>query len=123
MGRHGFRVYLSPKHSTSPESVQVASFQHHNTLTPTLIRKPKPVCAEFFAAARGSASDRRTVEYRARRIAVLCMLALDEHCAELRASLSSPRRVLSADADDVAQPLVQALLALAGACGTPPDQR
>ena len=69
----------------------------------------------MYTAATASPEDQRAVEYRARRLAMLCLRALDQHRSQLVPALASrPQPMASTDAGDVAGPLAKALLLLTG---------
>ncbi len=69
----------------------------------------------LYTAATDSPEDQRAVEYRARRLALLCLRALDRRRSQLAPALASrPQLMAGADSGDIAGPLAQALLLLTG---------
>ena len=63
----------------------------------------------------GDPRDTQSVEYRAQRIIVLCMLALVQHRTRLQPALSAPPDTQnSSDTNDVVSTLVEMLLILSG---------
>ncbi len=77
----------------------------------------RPGSVPLCATAVSSAEDPRTAEYRARRLALLCLQALDRHRTELAPALA-PRLHAppAADAEIVAGSLAQALMWLTSGC-------
>ena len=70
-----------------------------------------PMCTD----ATASSEDQRAIEYRARRLALLCLRALERHRSQLAPALACrPQSMAGAEPGDTAGPLAQALLLLTG---------